>query len=101
MRINVYAEELTDEVEVITKTAEGKFGTQTFYGVRLYLKSAPELHADTEDDDRTAITFWVPWTKAGGNDFAALQDIFYKLQIETGDLESLVELEEAEHQDAE
>lgn len=68
MRINVYAEELTDEVEVVRKeVTDENFGCRTFYGVRMYLKSAPELHADPEDDDRSAITFWVPWTRKDGH----------------------------------
>lgn len=71
MRINVYAEELTQETEVITKTVHDlEFGTRTFYGIRLYLESPAVLHHSTEDDDRSAITFWVPWTREGGHDFA-------------------------------
>ena len=62
MRINVYSEELTDEVEVVEKTADTGV---TFYGLRIFLKSAPELHNDVDDDDRSAITFWVPATKDG------------------------------------
>jgi hypothetical protein len=70
MRINVYAEELTEETELVTKTVtDDKFGTRTFYGVRMYLASPPELHDDPEDDDRSAITLWVPWTRADGHDF--------------------------------
>jgi hypothetical protein len=69
IRLNIYAEELTDEVEVTTKTVfDAKFGERTFYGVRLFLKSPEELHADPADDDRSAITFWVKWTAADGTD---------------------------------
>lgn len=69
MRINVYAEEMTDEVEtVIKKVSDKKFGDREFYGFRFYLKSPEELHADPVDDDRSAITLWVPWTRANGND---------------------------------
>lgn len=57
MRINVYNEELTGEVTVVDTVAENT--GITYYGVRVFLKSAPELHATEEDDDRTAITFWV------------------------------------------
>lgn len=81
MRINVYAEELTAETELVTKTVtDDKFGTRTFYGVRVFLKSPPELHADPADDDRSAITFWVPWTKAGGHDFDAVRNALLQLQ---------------------
>lgn len=56
MRINVYDEELTGEVVVVSTTAETGV---TFYGVRMFLKSHPDLHHTSEDDDRTAITLWV------------------------------------------
>lgn len=59
MRINVYAEEITPEVQWVKKTVEdADFGKRTFYGVRVFLKSPPDLHHGNEDDDRTAITYW-------------------------------------------
>lgn len=58
MRINVYAEELTEEVKIVEKKIEDG---RTFFAVRLFLKSANELHFTPTDDDRSAITFWVPW----------------------------------------
>jgi hypothetical protein len=64
MRINVYAEELTTETEWVSKVMEDG---RVFYAIRLFLKSAPELHHRVNDDDRSAITLWVPWTKAEGN----------------------------------
>lgn len=80
MRLNVYAEELTDEVDVVTKVVEDEeFGRRVFYGVRLYLKSPPELHHSTEDDDRSAITLWVKWTKAEGTDLGLLRSLLRKL----------------------
>lgn len=80
MRINVYAEELTSEVEIVSKeVTDEKFGTRKFYGVRFYLKSPPELHSDPEDDDRSAITFWVPWTRLDGHDPHVLYNLFGKL----------------------
>jgi hypothetical protein len=63
MRINVYAEEMTSEAEIVKKTVN----QQLFYGVRIFLKSPKELHYGTSDDDRSAITFWVPFTKEKGN----------------------------------
>lgn len=56
MRINVYNEELTADFQFVEKTVEetGK----TYYGLRMFLKSAPELHHTPEDDDRSAITIW-------------------------------------------
>jgi hypothetical protein len=70
MRINVYSQELTKEVQLISKEADTGI---TYYGVRIYLASPDILHHTSEDDDRSAITFWLPnnrtFTK---NDLAAL-----------------------------
>jgi len=56
MRINVYREELTSDWVFVKREVEetGK----TYYGFRMFLKSAPELHHNPEDDDRSAITLW-------------------------------------------
>lgn len=68
MRVNVYAEEITDRVELVTK--ENDEGS--WVGVRFYLElpvtkpdgrgghfhySGPFLHRDG-DDDSSAVTFW-------------------------------------------
>ena len=66
MRINVYAEELTNDIEIVRKSPANVPG-ETFRGIRMFLKSPDELHDDPNDDDRSAITLWVPWTKAGGH----------------------------------
>lgn len=76
MRVNVYAEEVTTEVEMIKKTAETGI---TFYGVRFYLKSPEDLHQGKDDDDRSAITLWVPWTNAEGHDFQKLGSLLMNL----------------------
>ena len=55
MRVNVYAEELTDEVQVVEKTTEDD---QVFIGVRILLKSSDYLHHTPQDDDRSAVTIW-------------------------------------------
>ena len=62
MRINVYAEELPTErrVERVKTTADTG---RTFFGARIYLASAKELHDEPGDDDRSAITFWGPRSK--------------------------------------
>ena len=57
MRINVYSQELTKEVALVTK-ATGV--DEVYHGVRLYLASPDILHNTPADDDRSAITFWVP-----------------------------------------
>lgn len=66
MRINVYAEELTQDVEIIRKAPDNVPDVQ-FRGVRMYLVSPDQLHDDPDDDDRSAITVWVPWTRRGGH----------------------------------
>lgn len=64
MRVNVYAEEMTDRIEIIAKQIDG----QRFTGLRFYLElpatlpsgenySAPFLHRPG-DDDSAAVTFW-------------------------------------------
>lgn len=63
MRVNVYAEEMTDRIEIISKEIEG----QKFTGLRFYLElpvtkgqvqvSGPFIHGPG-DDDSSAVTFW-------------------------------------------
>lgn len=54
MRVNVYSEELTPEVQVLEEERTGK----SYVGIRFVLHSARELHHEAADDDRTAVTFW-------------------------------------------
>jgi hypothetical protein len=73
MRVNVYAEEMTDRVEIISKEIEGV----RFTGLRLYLELPCTLPEKTDwsipgmgrnvrgpfmhrpgDDDSAAVTFW-------------------------------------------
>ena len=58
MRLNIYAEELTERFEVVERIPSTGHTDQKFYGLRFYLRSPPELHADPEDDDTSAITIW-------------------------------------------
>lgn len=72
MRVNVYAEEMTDRIEIITKEIDG----QKFTGLRFYLElpvtvpiqdngkhigytqhQGPFMHRPG-DDDSSAVTFW-------------------------------------------
>lgn len=63
MRINIYAEEMTDRIELVTKIIEG----QLFTAVRFYLElpatvdgkqyQGPFIHRPG-DDDSSAVTFW-------------------------------------------
>jgi hypothetical protein len=57
LRINVYSQELTDEVALVSKKADTGI---TYFGARMYLASPDILHFTPEDDDRSAITFWIP-----------------------------------------
>ena len=57
MRINVYSQELTDEVILLEK--ESNTGI-TYHAAQLILHSSPMLHQPPEDDDRSAVTFWLP-----------------------------------------
>ncbi len=70
MRVNIYAEELTKNIDLIKKATEGK----EFYGIRLYLKSHPDLHHTSTDNDESAITIWIPHKK-GRNDFNFVCDL--------------------------
>ncbi|OLC85640.1 MAG: hypothetical protein AUG85_05370 [Gemmatimonadetes bacterium 13_1_20CM_4_66_11] len=61
MRVNVYSQEMTRETMVVEKQVHlpGQAGPgRTYYGVRMFLRSAPELHDTPEDDDRSAVTLW-------------------------------------------
>lgn len=67
MRINVYSQELLlgdddDSLdEPITELVEQVSNTGLVYSaVRLFLHSSHRLHHPPEDDDRSAITFWLP-----------------------------------------
>lgn len=78
MRINVYSQELitargdvpwetgyTDFIDsrsllvtdLVTQTADTGV---TYSAARLYLHSPSQLHSRRDDDDRSAITFWLP-----------------------------------------
>ena len=63
MRINVYAEEITDRVEVVETTADT--GAR-FIGIRFYLKTHPSMVPPLHpDDDSSGVTFWVKSGKGG------------------------------------
>jgi hypothetical protein len=64
MRINVYSQELITDPEGILPDYEMVVQTAntglTYSAVRVFLHSPDELHARPDDDDRSAITFWLP-----------------------------------------
>jgi hypothetical protein len=63
MRVNIYAEEMTDKIQIIEKVING----QKFTGLRIYLYlpvtvgdhqyQGPFIHGEL-DDDSSAVTFW-------------------------------------------
>lgn len=57
MRVNVYSQELTDEVVALSKCSNTGV---TYSAAQLILHSSPKLHHPPQDDDRSAVTFWLP-----------------------------------------
>lgn len=56
MRVNVYSQELTSEVNLIHK--ESNTGL-VYSAVQLMLHSSERLHHPPRDDDRSAVTIWL------------------------------------------
>lgn len=83
MRINVYSQELTREVSLVTKTSENG---AVHYGVRIYFDGSPRLHSRPDDDDRSAITYWLP--RCGSFTAADLALVFAKASMLARDLET-------------
>lgn len=57
MRINVYSQELTTEVVTIEKQSNTGL---VYSAVQMILHSSEKLHHPPADDDRSAVTFWLP-----------------------------------------
>jgi hypothetical protein len=57
MRINIYSQELTDEVKTFTKESDTGIN---YPAVQMMLHSSDKLHHTPDDDDRSAVTFWLP-----------------------------------------
>lgn len=68
MRINVYSQELTDEVDLLEKVSNTGL---TYSAVQFMLHSSPMLHHPPQDDDRSAVTFWLPKSVERRNSLAA------------------------------
>lgn len=85
MRINVYSQELTDEVIMIEKKSNTDI---VYHAAQLILHSSEKLHHPPEDDDRSAVTFWLPKSKENREKFAKafeeLARIFREAPAETG-----------------
>ena len=85
MRINVYSQELTDEVNLIEKVSNTGL---TYSAVQLMLHSSPMLHHPPEDDDRSAVTFWLPKSKERRRElaetFREMANMVSQARLETG-----------------
>jgi hypothetical protein len=77
MRINVYSQELTAEVQRVAKLSNTGV---TYYAAMLILHSSPFLHHPPKDDDRSGVTFWLPKSKERREEmakaFQAIAEIF-------------------------
>lgn len=80
MRVNIYAEEITEDIEIVeAKSATGA----TFKGIRFYLESSDKLHHTPQDNDRSAVTFWIKSDKGGikAGDAQQLYSLFSRAVI--------------------
>lgn len=57
MRVNIYSQELTEETILVSKKSNTGL---TYHAVQLVLHSSEKLHHPPKDDDRSAVTFWLP-----------------------------------------
>lgn len=90
MRVNIYSQELLLEQEAFAAelgTQDSNTGVKYSF-VRLLLHSSPRLHHPPADDDRSAITFWLPKSKDKRAMFAAqlrrMAELVDKAPPETG-----------------
>jgi hypothetical protein len=66
MRINVYSQELTSEVHEVSKVSNTGL---EYKAIQFVLHSSPMLHHPPADDDRSAVTFWLPQSVRGLKEF--------------------------------
>jgi len=79
MRVNIYSQEIKDDLEVVKKDV--KETGASFIGIRFYLESSDVLHPPMHpDNDDSAVTFWVKSKKDGfqKGDEKLLADLFRK-----------------------
>ena len=85
MRINVYSQELTDEVIHVEK--ESNTGI-VYHAAQLILHSSERLHHPPQDDDRSAVTFWLPKSQHRREEMAQafehIASIFRNAPADTG-----------------
>jgi len=85
MRINVYSQELTREIILVEKPSNTGV---VYHAAQLVLHSSEKLHHPPHDDDRSAITFWLPKSDHRREEmakaFEEIAAIFRKAPKETG-----------------
>lgn len=85
MRINVYSQELTNEVQHLEQRSDTGI---VYSAARLILHSSPMLHHSEGDDDRSAVTFWLPKSAERREElartFERIAAIFRAASSETG-----------------
>lgn len=85
MRINVYSQELTSEVLLVEK---GSNTGAVYHAAQLILHSSEKLHHPPADDDRSAVTFWLPKSQERREEmakaFEEVAAIFRNAPPETG-----------------
>lgn len=67
MRINVYSQELTGEVLTLSKKSNTSL---TYSAIQMILHSSERLHHPPQDDDRSAVTFWLPKSQSRREELA-------------------------------
>lgn len=87
MRINVYSQELTSEVKMLSRAGEASGEPRVYYAAQLMLHSSLRLHHPPQEDDRSAITFWLPKSRERREEvataFERLAEIFRTAPLET------------------
>lgn len=76
MRINVYSQFLTNETHTVEKESNTGF---VYSAVQLILHSSPMLHHPPADDDRSAVTFWLPKSRKRREELASTFEDLAKL----------------------
>jgi hypothetical protein len=75
MRVNVYSQELTNEVIEVYKVSNTGI---KYAAAQMVLHSSPMLHHPPLDDDRSAVTFWLPKSKERREEMAkAFEQVAY------------------------
>lgn len=85
MRVNIYSQELTNEVLHIEKESNAGI---TYHAAQLIMHSSERLHHPPADDDRSAVTFWLPKSDDRREEmakaFERIAEIFRSAPRETG-----------------